>query len=73
MHSQQVRYWLILKYYIKWEVKTFIIKILSGTANSEVIQYVYWKVRTKAIKLRLINGKIGHTTMTLKRALNIKL
>lgn len=65
LHNQQERYWLKLKYYIKCEVKPFIINIFSWIENIRVIQYIYWKVRIKAIKLRLINGKSGHTTMKL--------
>lgn len=61
LHCQQLRYRFELKHYTKWKVKPFVIKIFNSITNIGIIQFIYWKIRIKAIKLKLIKGKSGHT------------
>lgn len=50
-----------MDYYIRRKVKPFAINTFYSIKNSNIIQYIYWKIRIKAIRLRLITGNGSHT------------
>ncbi len=61
LNHQLQRSKLKLRFYIKRTIKPFFIKNFYNIKSSSIIQYIYWKIRIKAIRLRLIAGNGGHT------------
>ncbi len=63
LYFQLLRCKLELRNYIRRTIKPFVTKEYNKIINSSIIQYIYWKIRIKAIKLRLINGRSGRTNI----------
>lgn len=41
------------------------LKLINFIKTSDLIQYIYWKIRIKLIKVRLISGRGANTTMKM--------
>ena len=66
LNHQLLKSKLKMEYYIRRKINPFAINTFHSIKNSSVIQYIYWKIRIKAIRLRLIEGNGGHAMSTRK-------